>query len=228
MPGVEALSWARPRAQSGCRRVDISSRPDASLAKRGSVTMVAKGEAPSPVGTADEALAVFRQRGGRITSSRRLLLQALFDDPRERTAEELGQEIHRIAPDINMSTIYRNLDELERLGVVVHAHLGHGPAVFSLAALAHGHLVCEECGAVIELPAELFDGLAGAARSGYSFDIHPHHFAILGRCHSCQSRSRPNRGDRSQSPLPGPHPPSSSLPVNPNPPKSPNRPRRRR
>ena len=60
-----------------------------------------------------------------------------------RTAEELGAEVQAIAPDVHMSTIYRNLDDLERLGVVVHAHLGHGPATYHLAAGAHGHFVCE-------------------------------------------------------------------------------------
>ena len=50
-----------------------------------------------------------------------------------------------------MSTIYRNLDDMERLGVVTHAHLGHGPAVYHLASTAHGHLVCEGCGTAIEV-----------------------------------------------------------------------------
>jgi Fur family ferric uptake transcriptional regulator len=153
------------------------------------------------VGTADAALALFRRRGGRITPSRRLLLQVLFDNPRDRTAEELAEEIHRVAPDVNMSTIYRNLDELEEAGVVVHAHLGHGPAVFNLAALAHGHLVCEQCAAVIETPSALFESLAQTAQTQYGFDIHPHHFAILGRCHNCGSRALTDEEQPRQSTL---------------------------
>jgi Fur family ferric uptake transcriptional regulator len=187
---------------------------------------VLKGDARSPqVGTADDALAVFRERGGRITSSRRLLLQALFNNPEERTAEELAEEIHRVAPDVNMSTVYRNLDELEQVGVVVHAHLGHGPAVFSLAALAHGHLVCEECAAVIEIPAELFDTLAWTARTRYGFDIHPHHFAVLGRCRNCQSPDQPGISEPSPTSVASSVPAASATP-NPQPP--PRRSRRRR
>ena len=45
-------------------------------------------------------------------------------------------------------------------------------------------LVCEECGAVIEVPETLFDELAGQLREGYDFTIRPHHFAVLGRCAS--------------------------------------------
>jgi Fur family transcriptional regulator, ferric uptake regulator len=191
------------------------------------VSVVVKRQSPSsPLPTAEDALAVFRERGGRITSSRRLLLQTLFDDPRERTAEELAEEIHRIAPDVNLSTIYRNLDDLEQLGVVVHAHLGHGPAVYGLAALAHGHLVCENCEAVIELPADLFDDLAGATRSRYGFDIHPHHFAILGRCRNCQMPDR--AAQTQQSGRPSRTPVLPAAPVSAGPSASSKRPRRRR
>ena len=83
-------------------------------------------------------------------------------------------------------SIYRNLEELERLGVIAHAHLGHGPATYHLATTAHGHLVCEDCGVMIEAPDELFDGLARTAKARLGFVIDPHHFAILGRCADCQ------------------------------------------
>jgi Fe2+ or Zn2+ uptake regulation protein len=138
------------------------------------------------VDSIEGALALLRERGGRVTSSRVLLLRALFDSASHRTAEELGAEVQAKAPEVHMSTIYRNLDDLERLGVVVHAHLGHGPATYHLAAGAHGHFVCEECGAMIEAPDEIFEGLSRAAKARFAFDINPHHFAVLGRCRSCR------------------------------------------
>jgi Fur family transcriptional regulator, ferric uptake regulator len=137
--------------------------------------------------TVEGVLDMVRKHGGRITSSRRLLLRALFDSNGHQTAEDLADEVQKQAPDIHLSTIYRNLDELERLGVIVHAHLGHGPATYHLASSAHGHFVCEECGKMIEVPNSLFGGLAKAARSQFDFTIDPHHFAMLGRCADCAS-----------------------------------------
>lgn len=145
-------------------------------------------QATERVGTVDDVLAILRARGGRVTNSRRLLLHALFDTPRDRTAEEIAAEIQANSPDVNLSTIYRNLDELERIGVIVHAHLAHGPATYHLAALAHGHLVCEDCGATIEAPGEVFTELAQAAQSRYGFEIHPYHFAVPGRCRPCRNQ----------------------------------------
>jgi Fur family ferric uptake transcriptional regulator len=109
----------------------------------------------------------------------------LFGSTGHRTAEELAAEVQAEAPDIHLSTIYRNLEELERLGVVVHSHFGHGPATYHLAKSVHGHFVCEECGTLIEVPQSMFSGLAKEAATQFGFTIDPHHFAMLGRCADC-------------------------------------------
>ena len=153
------------------------------------MTLCGKSASPgSLVGieTVDDVLALVRERGGRVTSARRLLLHALFDAPRHWTAEELAEVIQTQAPDINLSTIYRNLEELEQMGVIVHAHLGHGPATYHLATNAHSHFVCEECNTAFEAPDELFQTLSKNARTQFGFEINPHHFAVLGRCKNCQ------------------------------------------
>lgn len=105
------------------------------------------------------------------------------------SAEELTEAVQRQAPDVNLSTVYRNLEELERLGVISHSHLGHGPSSYLLASHAHAHLICSECGTMIEAPDELFSGLARAAKGKLGFTIDPKHFAILGLCRDCSARS---------------------------------------
>jgi Fur family ferric uptake transcriptional regulator len=129
-----------------------------------------------------------RARGGRATSSRRILLEVLFEADGHLSAEDLTEAVQARAPDVHISTIYRNLEDLQRLGVVVHSHLGHGAATYQLASLAHGHLICEECGAMIEAPDELFRGLARSAKAKLGFAIDPYHFAILGRCATCTDK----------------------------------------
>lgn len=143
-------------------------------------------------GQTEQVLALLRQRGGRVTASRRLLLDLLFAGGRHRTAEELATAVQARAPRVHLSTVYRNLEELERLGVLVHAHLGHGPATYHLASETHGHLVCEGCGRTLEAPVELFARLAASARERFGFEIDPRHFAVLGRCAACAAApSRP-------------------------------------
>lgn len=135
----------------------------------------------------EDVLALVRARGGRVTTARRQLLGALFASAAHRTAEGLAAEVQSRVPDIHLSTIYRNLDELERLGVIVHTHLGHGPATYHLASSAHGHLVCESCGVALEAPDELFAALSREALSRFGFNIDARHFSVLGRCRDCSA-----------------------------------------
>jgi Fur family transcriptional regulator, ferric uptake regulator len=126
-----------------------------------------------------------RRNGGRVTSARRILLTALFEAAGHVTAEDLAERVQRQAPELHRSTIYRNLEELERLGIVVHTHTGHGPATYHLSSVTHGHFVCQHCGAMIEVPVDLFDELRRAAASDFGFAIDPEHVAVLGRCADC-------------------------------------------
>ena len=137
-------------------------------------------------GVIEDALAQMRQHGGRATSARRLLLGVLLASPGHRSAEQLAADVQASAPGVNLSTIYRNLDELERLKIVDRTHLGHAPATYHLAATIHGHLVCERCGSITEIPDQMFRDLARAARSRYGFTVMPHRFAVLGICAACQ------------------------------------------
>ena len=94
---------------------------------------------------------------------------------------------HALAPEVNRTTIYRNLDELERLQVVDKTHLGGGPATYHITAAAHGHLLCRQCGTLTEVPGDLFDALDQAARDRYGFTIQPRRFAAIGLCANCDT-----------------------------------------
>ena len=120
-----------------------------------------------------------------MTVSRRAVLSALVSGT-HRTAEELASQVQEQAPDVHISTVYRNLEELEKIGLVVHSHLGHGPATFQLTTEAHGHLVCERCGGSYHADARMFAGLARKAKERYGFEIRPFHFSVLGLCEACR------------------------------------------
>jgi len=134
----------------------------------------------------DAVLALVREQGGRATPARRLLLEVLFETSDHSTAEDLARAVQAKVPDVHLSTIYRNLEELEGLGVVVHTHIGHGPATYHLANRTHCHLVCEECGTVLDVPDDLFRSLNRATRERFGFAIDPRHFAVLGLCQRCR------------------------------------------
>ena len=136
---------------------------------------------------AEPILTMLRARGGRVTTSRRAILETFLGVGGHVTAESLTARVQTTQPDLHESTVYRFLDELERLGVVDHVHLGHGPAVYHLASDAHHHLVCDRCGTVVEVPDEVFADLRGRLQAEFGFILQPRHCAVTGRCGACSS-----------------------------------------
>jgi Fur family ferric uptake transcriptional regulator len=137
----------------------------------------------------DRIIAAIRESGGRVTTARRALVSALVRADGHVTAEDLAETVQKDHPDVHLSTVYRSLDALEHIGVVDHVHLGHGRAVYHLADERHEHLVCEVCGRVQEVPDAIFEQLAAELLESYGFTIRPKHFAVLGSCRGCATRT---------------------------------------
>src|SRR5258705_12380223 len=111
--------------------------------------------------TAEELLDRLREQGGRVTTARRLVISTLIGATSHVTAEDVATRIQERHPEVHLSTVYRTLDSLEKLGIVEHTHVGHGPALYHVG-VTHQHLVCEECGAVIDVPAAVLEDVKGS------------------------------------------------------------------
>lgn len=139
--------------------------------------------------TADEVIGQLRSLGVRITTTRRAVLDVLVAMGSHVTAEDLHARVRDRHPDVSHSSIYRTMDLLAELGIVVHVHLGHGPAEYHLADDVHAHLVCSGCGAVAEIEPALSDSFADVVADRFGFALDLRHFALTGRCRDCQPRS---------------------------------------
>jgi Fur family ferric uptake transcriptional regulator len=124
------------------------------------------------------------QRGLRMTPQRQLVLDAVRDLGHA-TPEQICAQVQRAAPAVNITTIYRTLDLLEKLGLVRHTHLGHGAPSYSEQEHQHVHLVCHECGAVVETPSDLMNDLADRLTASSGFELDVTHVALSGRCADC-------------------------------------------
>ncbi|HWG74983.1 MAG TPA: transcriptional repressor [Acidimicrobiales bacterium] len=139
-------------------------------------------------GRADVILASIREHGGRASTARRLIIEALLASGRHITVEDLAGAVQAEHPDIHLTTVYRTVEALQALGVVYHVHMGHGPAQWHLADQSHLHLVCQACGSVVEAPPTVLTGMAtGLAELGFVPD--PRHFALVGWCATCRDRT---------------------------------------
>jgi Fur family ferric uptake transcriptional regulator len=131
--------------------------------------------------------AVLRSKGYRLTPQRELVLQAV-KHLTHGTPDEVLTEVQRTASGVNISTVYRTLELLEELGLVTHTHLGHGAPTYHAVSddAGHLHLVCRDCGRVIETPVEVADSLVEVLSQQYGFETDVTHVALFGRCADCR------------------------------------------
>jgi Fe2+ or Zn2+ uptake regulation protein len=127
----------------------------------------------------ESAAAVVRSRGLRLSTARRLVLEALYASDEPLTAD-------RIAGDLDVASVYRNLETLEQIGLVRHFHLGHGPGLYARASAGRfEYLLCDACGAVVAVEPERLDGVRDHVRREFGYEARFTHFPIAGLCPDC-------------------------------------------
>jgi Fur family transcriptional regulator, ferric uptake regulator len=131
--------------------------------------------------TLDGAVSAMRERGLRLSTARRLILEDLFAAEGPVSAEYVARRLH-----LDVASVYRNLETMERHGLVAHVHLGHGPGLYVLVGRGEReHLYCEGCGAVRTLDPAQLDPLRDTVRELFGYEVRFTHFPIVGLCQRC-------------------------------------------
>jgi Fur family ferric uptake transcriptional regulator len=137
---------------------------------------------------ADDLIDALRERSLRITKARRAICEVLATSHEEHmSAADILTRVREIAGvGIDQSTVYRTLDVLEDFGFLHHVHLGHGAGIYHLSeASDHQHLVCERCGASVDIPLEELAPVLATVTARYGFVAESVHFALVGTCEAC-------------------------------------------
>jgi len=127
-----------------------------------------------------ELAARLRERGLRVTPQREQVLEAV-----RALGHATPEQISESVSGVDVTTVYRTLELLEELGLVKHAHLGHGAPSYRPAEDDHIHVVCHNCGAVVDADPGLIDPLAGRLQADSGFVVDRAHFTVFGRCRDC-------------------------------------------
>ena len=148
--------------------------------------MTAGSDGPAR-GQATALRRTLHERGLRMTPQRQLVLDAVRELGHA-TPEQVCAQVQQAAPAVNITTVYRSLDLLERLGLVRHTHLGHGAPTYSAHEHEHVHLVCHDCGTVTEVPRGVMTELATRLDETFGFELDVAHVALSGLCRDCRTR----------------------------------------
>ena len=138
------------------------------------------------MGISTDIISKLGEKGYRMTPQRMMVLVAIDGSTNHISAEDIYAQVTDKYPHVNISTIYRTLDLLKRLDLVTETDLGGGRVRYHPAEKGHHHhLVCQECGKLIDLDETVLGSLKNTLRREYKFDADLRHLAIFGCCEKC-------------------------------------------
>ena len=139
---------------------------------------------------ADAVSTALRRRGLRVSTSRRLIIQILLDADTPLSAREISSGPDGGSIGLDLASVYRNLELLERHGIVVQIHLGQGPARYVLGGAGEReYLACEQCGAVVVVDPDELDELRASVRARFGYEVTFADTPMVGLCRRCRSSS---------------------------------------
>ena len=130
--------------------------------------------------------ALMREQGFRVTPQRQLILDAICAGDGHTTPDEIYARVRVKTPHLNRATVYRNLDFLCEMRLVVAAQIG-GHMVYEIAGdVPHHHLVCRNCDKVEQISHETVKALFDKIEREQKFTVDMDHLALFGLCQKCR------------------------------------------
>lgn len=130
---------------------------------------------------------LIREHGHRLTPQRELILEAVCEGGEHTTFDGIYQRVQVKSSSIDRSTVYRTLDFLCQMRLVVSSEID-GTQIYEIAAgqPPHHHLICRSCGASIRIDHDLFGTLYEAIERTHHFVADTNHLILYGLCEQCR------------------------------------------
>ena len=122
--------------------------------------------------------------GLKVTHPRIIVLQLLqaMEDA-HLSAEEVYRSLLDDGEDLGLATVYRVLNQFEDAGIVERHHFEGNKAVFELCDKPHhDHLICLECGKVIEFNNEIIENRQKEVAAKHNITLTHHSLHLYGKC----------------------------------------------
>lgn len=133
------------------------------------------------------------EKGLRTTEQRRLIVTTLFDSNDHLTIDEILERVRAVDPRVGYATVYRTMKMLAEGGIANELRFGDGATRYEVADedSHHDHLICTECGYIVEFEEPLIEELQERVASHYGFVVTDHKHELYGHCKdraACEQR----------------------------------------
>lgn len=133
-----------------------------------------------------------KKKNLKITGEREKILEEVFSTHEHFDAEKILMNFKQKGVKVSRATIYRTLDLLVECNLVKKLSLGEQHARYEhiLGHTHHDHLICSECGKIVEFNSPGIEKLQKEICDQYGFKETEHSLRIFGLCSECQAKKQ--------------------------------------
>lgn len=133
-----------------------------------------------------EMVALFRERGLKVTPQRECIFDVLWGAEAHPSAEAVYAEARTRMATMSLKTVYQTLNDLAAMGEIQQLDLGTGSTRFDPNVDSHHHLVCTRCGKVRDLYAD-YSAIEVPRDARQGFAVGGAEVVFRGLCPECQA-----------------------------------------
>jgi Fur family ferric uptake transcriptional regulator len=102
------------------------------------------------------------------------------------SSEDLYQSVREQHPTIGYTTVYRTMKLLAEAGLATERHFDDGITRYEIEQEHHDHLVCTECGKIVEFESDVIEDAQDEIARRQGFKILRHRHELYGHCSDCR------------------------------------------
>lgn len=137
-----------------------------------------------------EALTTLKKSGVRITPQRHAVLEYLMQSMKHPTADEIYKALEDKFPNMSVATVYNNLRVFLDIGLVRELTYGDSSSRFDCNTSDHYHIICDECGKIVDFHYPSLNEVEQLAEQVTGFDVTNHRMEVYGTCEDCQQLAK--------------------------------------
>lgn len=143
-----------------------------------------------------------QKQGLKRTAQRDLILDVFLRTEGHLSGEDLYRLVHEKDPSVGQTTVYRTLRLLTDAGLAREVRFGDGRAHYehNYKHQHHDHMICKECGKIIEFYSPELEAIQDAMAVKHRFELTSHLLRMIGICSDCRRQERDRKRDSAKGP----------------------------
>src|SRR5829696_5530616 len=143
-----------------------------------------------------------QKAGLKRTTQRDLILEVFLRAEKHLSSEDLYRLVQTEDPTIGQTTVYRTLKLLTEAGLAREVRFGDGRTHYehNYKHQHHDHMICSECGKIIEFFSAELEALQDEMAAKHDFEITQHLLRIIGICTECRQEQKQNAASSTATP----------------------------